>query len=118
MVVRVLLLALPFLLLADTPPAYTIRTIAGSDFVGDGGAAASAILSQPEGIAIDSARSLYLADADDNRIRKVSPNGLIQTIAGTGHAGFSGDNDPPPPRRSISPMDSRSTLPATCTSPT
>ena len=94
MILRGLLLAVPLLLLADTPTTYTIQTVAGTDFVGDGGVATTAILSQPEGIAVDAAGNIYVADADDNRVRRISTSGVIQTIAGTGHAGFSGDGGP------------------------
>ena len=73
---------------------YVIRTVAGTDFVGDGGPATSAILSQAEGIAVDNHGNLYVADADDNRVRKVGPGGIIQTLAGTGAAGFGGDGGP------------------------
>jgi uncharacterized protein (TIGR03437 family) len=76
---------------ADTPPAYTIQTVAGSDAVGDGQPAASALLSQPEGVAVASTGAIYVADALDNRVRKITPDGLIHTLAGTGVAGFSGD---------------------------
>jgi sugar lactone lactonase YvrE len=70
-----------------------ISTVAGTGeqgFAGDGGAAASALLDSPTGIAIDAAGSLYIADTHNNRIRKVSA-GTITTIAGAGVAGFSGD---------------------------
>src|SRR5436853_7880520 len=72
-------------------PVYTITTIAGSDWVGDGSGASSAVLSQAEGLAVDPQGNLYIADAGDHRVRKVSPSGAIQTVAGTGSAGFSGD---------------------------
>jgi uncharacterized protein (TIGR03437 family) len=80
---------------AATPPAkpYTIQTVAGNDLIGDGGPALAAILSQTEGIAVFKG-TIYIADADDNRIRKITPDGNIQTIAGTGAAGFSGDGGP------------------------
>jgi uncharacterized protein (TIGR03437 family) len=48
-------------------------------------------LNQPKGVAVDSARNLYIADTNNNRIRKVS-NGVITTVAGSGAPGFSGDN--------------------------
>jgi hypothetical protein len=57
---------------------------------GDNGPAASAQLSA-SGVAVDSVGNLYVADADNNRIRKVS-NGVITTVAGNGTEGFSGDN--------------------------
>lgn len=74
-----------------TNPAYTIQTVAGSDFTGDGGPALQAILSQAEGIAVDQQGNIYVADADDNRVRKISASGTIQTVAGNSVAGFSGD---------------------------
>jgi hypothetical protein len=70
-----------------------ITTVAGTGdqgFDGDGGAATSAILDSPAGIAIDSAGNLYISDSHNHRIRKVV-NGTISTIAGNGTAGFSGD---------------------------
>jgi len=80
---------------ADTTPAsYIIQTVAGSDDSGDGGSALSAALSQPEGIAVDGAGNVYFADAAIHCVRKIATNGLIQTVAGTGVAGFSGDGGP------------------------
>jgi cysteine-rich repeat protein len=61
-------------------------------FSGDGGAAASAQIAQLSGIALDPSGNLYIADAGNDRVRKVSPGGSsITTIAGTGSAGYSGD---------------------------
>ncbi len=74
--------------------SYTINTIAGSGWVGDGGPAIGAILLQSEGVAADNARNLYIADASDHRVRRVSKSGIIQTVAGTGVFGFSGDGGP------------------------
>src|SRR5579872_3975107 len=71
-------------------PGYDIRTIAGSDWVGDNGPATSAILKQAEGIAFDAAGSMYVADAAEHRVRKIT-HGVIVTFAGTGAPGFSGD---------------------------
>jgi sugar lactone lactonase YvrE len=51
---------------------------------GDGGAATSAFLNFPEGIAFDSAGNLYIADTFDNRVRVVSPSGTINAFAGNG----------------------------------
>ena len=71
-----------------------ITTIAGTGtygFSGDGGVATSAQLYEPSGVATDAAGNLYIADFGNNRIRKVSDNGIITTIAGTGTSGFSGD---------------------------
>ncbi|HTS48638.1 MAG TPA: IPT/TIG domain-containing protein [Bryobacteraceae bacterium] len=80
-----------FLQAADGPIIYGIQTVAGSDSNGDGGPAMNALLSQAEGIAVDRQGNIYIADAADNRIRKITPDGTIQTIAGTGIAGFAGD---------------------------
>src|SRR5258707_7548756 len=73
---------------------YSISTVAGSNFAGDGGPATQGLLSQPEGIAVDLAGNIFIADADDHRIRKISSDGTIYTIAGNGIAGFSGDGGP------------------------
>jgi uncharacterized protein (TIGR03437 family) len=73
-----------------------ISTVAGNGtlgYSGDDGPATSAQLSWPEGVAVDSAGNLYVADQNNNRIRKVS-NGVITTVAGNGMPGYSGDNGP------------------------
>jgi uncharacterized protein (TIGR03437 family) len=78
-------------------PAGTISTVAGnggSAFSGDGGQATNASLKSPRGVAVDAAGSLYIADSLNNRIRKVSANGIITTAAGRGNATFSGDGGP------------------------
>ena len=72
----------------------TIATVAGNGgFSGDGGPALSASLSLPIGVAVDSSGAVYIADANNHRIRKVS-GGTITTVAGNGTAGFSGDGGP------------------------
>jgi cysteine-rich repeat protein len=74
-----------------------ITTVAGngqSGFGGDGGAATSTALWAPWGVAVDGLGNIYIADTENNRIRRVDVNGIISTIAGTGVAGFSGDNGP------------------------
>ncbi|MBS1602736.1 MAG: DUF839 domain-containing protein, partial [Bacteroidetes bacterium] len=74
-----------------------ITTFAGNGtagFGGDGGAATSAQLNQPEGVAIDGAGNVYIADTYNHRIRQVSVGGIINTYAGTGVEGFSGDGGP------------------------
>jgi uncharacterized protein (TIGR03437 family) len=71
-----------------------ITTIAGngqSGFSGDGGLAINASLQTPVGVAVDQAGNVYIADGDNNRIRKVSVGGIISTFAGNGSEGFSGD---------------------------
>jgi uncharacterized protein (TIGR03437 family) len=71
-----------------------ITTVAGGGSVlGDGGPATSALLGLPYAVAVDSAGSLYIADAGANRIRKVS-SGAITTVAGNGTIGYSGDGGP------------------------
>jgi len=72
----------------------TITTIAGNGhvgFSGDDGPAIEASLQTPVGVAVDRAGNVYIADGDNNRIRKVSVGGIISTFAGNGSAGFSGD---------------------------
>jgi len=72
-----------------------ITTVAGSGtagFGGDGGAAGSAQLNLPIGVAVDSSGNLYIADFGNSRVRKVSASGgAIATVAGNGSAGYSGD---------------------------
>ncbi|MBX3014394.1 MAG: hypothetical protein KF832_22925 [Caldilineaceae bacterium] len=74
-----------------------ISTIAGNgtaDFSGDGGPATSATLNNPTGVAVDSAGNLYIADAWNNRVRKVDVNGVITTVAGNGILDFNNDEGP------------------------
>ncbi len=75
----------------------TITTIAGTGtggFSGDGGLATSAELNEPNGLAIAADGSLYIADYANQRVRKITPDGVITTVAGTGDKGFSGDDGP------------------------
>ena len=74
-----------------------ITTYAGNGLyghTGDNGPAASAELNGPAGIAVDTAGNLYIADANNNVIRKVDRNGIITTVVGNGSAGFGGDLGP------------------------
>ncbi|MBC7552704.1 MAG: T9SS type A sorting domain-containing protein [Taibaiella sp.] len=74
--------------------AQTISTFAGTGtaaFSGDGGAAASANVNTPFGVAADVAGNVYIADYNNNRIRRVDPSGTITTIAGNGSGTYSGD---------------------------
>ena len=77
--------------------AGNISTVAGNgntQFNGDGGPATSAtvyIAGNHNGLAVDAAGNLYIADDGHHRIRKVNPSGIITTVAGTGAQGFSGD---------------------------
>ena len=73
-----------------------ITTVAGfgtKGFSGDNGAATEAELSAPQGVAVDAAGNLYIADTGNHCIRKVS-NGVITTVAGSGAEGSGGDNGP------------------------
>jgi sugar lactone lactonase YvrE len=74
-----------------------IATVAGkgaSGYSGDGATATNAGLNLPCGVAVDSSGNLYIADTDNERIRKVAANGIITTVAGKGAAGYSGDGGP------------------------
>jgi trimeric autotransporter adhesin len=74
-----------------------ITTIAGngtSGFSGDGGPAIEAELGWPSEIALDKAGNIYFTDSYNNRIRKISFEGIITTIAGNGMANVSGDGGP------------------------
>jgi sugar lactone lactonase YvrE len=78
-------------------PSFTISTVAGSGvtgYSGDGGSAIHAELNDPNGVAVDAAGNVYIAEFLDQRVRKVAANGSITTVAGTGVAGFSGDGGP------------------------
>jgi len=72
-----------------------ITSIAGNgyyNFGGDGGAATMAALANPYNVCTDAAGNVYIADAGNNRIRKVSATGIISSIAGSGpYGGYSGD---------------------------
>ena len=70
-----------------------ITTVAGGG-VGDGLPATSAALNWPEGLATDGAGNLYIADCQDNRVRKVDSAGVITSVAGTAAAHGLGDGGP------------------------
>ena len=87
-------LLVPAFCFAQALPTYTISTVAGTGtagFSGDNGAAASAMIAGAFGIAVDSSGNLYIADQFNNRVRKVSSDGTITTVAGNGTGGFAGD---------------------------
>ena len=75
-----------------------ISTIAGTvagGYSGDNGAATSATLNYPQGVGLDTASNVYIADTSNHRIRKVTiSTGIITTFAGTGASSYSGDNGP------------------------
>jgi sugar lactone lactonase YvrE len=75
----------------------TISTVAGdgnSGFGGDGGPATSAQLAFPAGVALDASGNLYIADTNNNRVRKVNTGGTVSTVVGDGNSGFGGDGGP------------------------
>ena len=78
-------------------PDGSISTIAGTGLRysgGDGGPATEAALNFPAGITVAADGTIYFADWDNNSIRRITPDGIITTIAGTGTAGFAGDGGP------------------------
>jgi sugar lactone lactonase YvrE len=78
-------------------PDGTIFTMAGTGvpgYSGDGGTATAAQLSIPFYLAMDPGGNLFIADNRNSCVRKVDPAGVITTVAGTGAAGFTGDNGP------------------------
>ncbi|MBI3537277.1 MAG: hypothetical protein HY070_06970, partial [Chloroflexi bacterium] len=81
---------LPCFTTGDPPVSYGcyIYTIAGGNFpdVGDGGPATQAVLERPDGILAAPDGSVYISDTWNNRVRRVRPDGIIETIAGTGSA--------------------------------
>jgi len=77
-------------------PNLTVETVAGTGapgYFGDGGAARSARLNNPRGLAMDAEGNLYIADTDNHRIRNVNSGGFIRTIAGTGVGGWRDSDD-------------------------
>jgi uncharacterized protein (TIGR03437 family) len=84
-----------------SPDGGTVTTIAGNGtqgYSGDGGDPTVAMLNAPKGVAVDSVGNIYIGDAGNNRVRKISSNGSgglrIDTIAGNGLAGFGADGVP------------------------
>lgn len=74
-----------------------IHTIAGTGepgYSGDGGPASSAQLNTPSDVAVGRDGSVYVADTMNNAIRRIRPDGIIETIAGNGAQGFGGDGGP------------------------
>ncbi len=86
-----------------------LATVAGTGFPGFNGdriPATTAQLKKPAGIAVDAAGNIYIADTGNHRIRKVTAkDGLIQTLAGTGNPGYSGDGGPATAASLDTPMD-------------
>lgn len=77
--------------------AGVIRTFAGQSrrgFAGDGGPAASALLNVVTSVTGDAAGNIYIADSLNLRVRRIDPQGTIQTVAGSGEFRFTGDGGP------------------------
>jgi uncharacterized protein (TIGR03437 family) len=75
-------------------PDGTVTKVAGSGTAGYGGDGAPAVradLNSPQGVAVDAAGNLYIADTFNNRVRMVAPDGTMSTFAANGYPGFSGD---------------------------
>ena len=86
-----LLLAAALVASAQT---YSISTAAKLGENGDGGPATQASLLFPRGVAVARDGTVYVSENAFHRVRRVAPNGVITTYAGTGTAGFSGDGGP------------------------
>ena len=85
----------------------TMSTFAGTgawNYTGDNGPATSATFRQPQGVALDGTGSLYVADLINQVVRRISWSGTITTVAGTGVAGYSGDNGPATSAKLNSPV--------------
>ncbi len=94
---RPLTLALTLLTLPLTAAEWTIETVAGTGkqgFSGEGGPALKADIDNPFGVVRGPDGALYYCEYTGHRIRKITPDGNIHTIAGTGKAGFTGDGGP------------------------
>jgi uncharacterized protein (TIGR03437 family) len=76
------------------PPAGVVTTFAGNGSPGDAGdgeSARTAQLNLPSACALDGSGDMFIADTANHRIREVTPAGVIETVAGSGTAGYSGD---------------------------
>ncbi|HUA82327.1 MAG TPA: hypothetical protein VMB85_00600 [Bryobacteraceae bacterium] len=80
-----------------TQPLGSLTNFAGQLYYGlgtEGGPATGPNLDEPQGMTVAADGSVYVADALNHRVRKISPDGTIRTVAGTGVRGFSGDGGP------------------------
>ena len=83
-----ILLIVGALLSCPKPTSSPSKAWVVSTFAGDG-AGASAQFNSPFGVAVDAAGNVYVADTSNHRIRKIIPEGVVSTLAGTGRAGDS-----------------------------
>ena len=74
----------------DTVTGIITTVAGGGNFgrLGDGSPATSAYLSSPQDVAVDSAGLVYVTDSFNQRVRKITPDGTVSTLAGSGMAGF------------------------------
>jgi hypothetical protein len=95
--------------IARITPAGEMSYIAGTGFgccaLGDGGPARNATLNTPQGLAVDRAGNVYVADYGNYRVRKVATDGNISTVAGNGAQGSTGDGGPATAAQLNSPRD-------------
>jgi uncharacterized protein (TIGR03437 family) len=105
-----------------SPQGIITTVVGGGAALGDGGPATGALLVKPQGLALDAAGNLYIADPGDYRVRKVDPQGIITTLAGNGTSVGSGTcnvDGQPAIAASISPtsvaVDGAGVLYMTCT---
>ncbi|MEA2677519.1 MAG: hypothetical protein QOJ81_1660 [Chloroflexota bacterium] len=86
--------ATPGATIEPTAEGLVANVIAGTGeagYSGDGGPATGAHLNYPTDMAVDAEGNLYIADTKNNVIRRIDSDGIIQTVVGTGEAGFAGD---------------------------
>jgi hypothetical protein len=77
--------------IVQSPNIYTIAGNGIQGYGGDGGSATDAKLNEPFDAVVDAGGNIYIADQSDNRIRKITPAGIISTFAGTNLSGYNGD---------------------------
>lgn len=91
----ILFLSLPFLLSATpSPQVQSLAGIGEKGFSGDRAQATAARLNNPCGLVVGPDQALYFCDTSNHAIRRIAPDQTITTIAGTGTAGYNGDNGP------------------------
>jgi sugar lactone lactonase YvrE len=78
----------------ETGSMHVIAGTGARGYTGDGGDALNATLGAPMDVAVDAAGNVYIADTSNNVVRKVTANGVISTVAGTGSRGNGGDGGP------------------------
>jgi sugar lactone lactonase YvrE len=77
---------------AEPGRAARLELVAGGGTGGDGSSARQARITSPFGVGFDAAGTLYFIEMVGNRVRKLSPDGLVTTLAGTGRKGSGGDD--------------------------